>query len=397
MKKIFIITEIFPPDVSATGQLMEDIASIISKYYETEVITAINDIDNSDRERNYKVKRFNIKRRDKNKKSGRIINGLKFLFLSFFYLLKNSKGDILFFVSNPPYMPVIGLILKLLRRDRIVYLIHDLYPEMAINLGYLKEKSIISKIWRSINYTIFNSSSFVITLGSFMTQNLKNLYPAIRNMNIIDIPNWADKNRIYPIKDKKELKIRNGYENKFIIQYSGNLGLFHNTEIIIEVARLLKLDDIIFIINGKGAKKDFLQKKIIEYDLKNVILKDYVPLSQLNVSLNLADVSFVTLDKRASNLCVPSKFYSIIACGGVILAIMPEDTDIAREIINNKIGFVVSNYDVNEIVKKILIFYNNPNLLEQFSNNSYDLFLKKYEKMIVMEEYKKVFKAVLND
>lgn len=399
MKKIFIITEIFPPDYGSTGKLMEDIANSLSKYYNIEVITSIQDLDNSDRERGYFVKRFNIKRRDKNKKIGRIINGLKFLFLTFFYLLFNSKNDILFFVSNPPYMPVIGLILKIFKKNKLIYLIHDLYPEIAIKLGYLKEKSVITFIWRRINYLIFNFSSFVITLGEFMTEELKKLYPNIKNKKkILNIPNWCDKNKIYPIKDKDELKKRNGYDNKFIIEYSGNLGLFHNTEIIIEVARLLQVEDILFLIIGDGAKKRLLQKKVEEYGLKNVIFKDYVPESHLNISLNLADISLITLDKRVANLCVPSKFYPIIASGGVILAIIPEETDIARDIIENKLGVVVSSYDINEIAKKILLFfYNNRYLLEQFSINSYNLFLSKYEKSLVMEKYRNLFEVLLND
>lgn len=395
MNKIFIITEIFPPLTGATGKLLEELASFLTKYYEIEVVTSIKDIDNSDNNRHYKIKRFNIKIRDKNKKLNRVINGLKFLFLSFFYLLFKSKKDILFFVSNPPYIAVIGLFLKIFKKDKIIYLIHDIYPEIAINLGYLKWNSFISKIWRNINYSIFNNSYFVITLGNFMKDKLNSLYPKIKNNNFIVIHNWCDKEKNYPIKDKEELKKRNGYENKFIVQYSGNIGLFHNTEILIEVARLLVLDDILFLIIGNGARKKNLEEKVKEYNLKNVILKDLVPETQLNISLNFCDISCITLDKRVANLCVPSKFYSIIATGGVVLGIMEEDTDIGKEIIDNKIGFVVSSYNINEIAKKILILYNNRDILKEFSKNSYNLFLRKYEKSIIMQEYKKIFKEII--
>ncbi len=154
--KIYILTEVFPPSFAATGQLIEELSDSLSSFFDIEVITAFKDESDRDKDRKYRVKRININRLDKNKKSGRVINGLKFMFLSFFYLLFKSNKSLLFFVSNPPYMAFIGFIFRIIKAQKYIYLIHDQYPEIAVSLGYIKEKSLIDIIWKIFNSLILS-------------------------------------------------------------------------------------------------------------------------------------------------------------------------------------------------------------------------------------------------
>ncbi len=212
-----------------------------------------------------------------------------------------------------------------------------------------------------------------------------------KRFNLISIPNWACEEKIYPIGDKIGLKNKIGFENKFVVQYSGNIGLFHNTEKIIEIAELLKnYEDIIFQIIGEGARKKLLIELTEQKKLNNVKFFDYAKKESLNESLNAADLALISLSEKAYNLAVPSKFQGIIASGAPIIGIMDENNDIGSEITNNGLGYIST--DPEYLAGKILFLYKNEQIRKFFSDKCLDLFKKKYSLSIVGEKYKKILK-----
>ena len=343
---------------------------------------------------NYNIKRVFSFGFDKNKKIGRAINGLMFFFLAFFNLFFKSKKTVLLIVSNPPFLPFLGYILKKVRGMRFVYLIHDQYPEIAVNLGFLKHKSLIVNLWKKINNLVFNNSTYTIVLGEKMKEMLQQLYPVTKNRdNLIVIPNWADRNKLYPLNNKNILKEQFGLKDKFVVQYSGNIGLFHSTEKIIEIAEILKNhNDIVFQIIGRGGKKDTLVKMVSEKGLDNVIFFDYVDKTDLNNSLNSCDIALISLSEKAYNLAVPSKFQGIIASGVPIIGILDENNDVGSEIARESLGYISTN--VEEAAGKILFLYKNQSVLNFFSKNCIELFYKKYDLSIINTKYKKLFREM---
>lgn len=397
MKKIYIITEIFPPSFASTGQLMEELALELSNYFDVNIVTTIDKKKPAKIYGKLKIKRFRITKLDKNKKAGRIFNGLRFLFMTFFYLLFSDKKSVLLFVSNPPYIAVIGYLLSILKGQRYVYLIHDQYPEIAEALGYLKPNSAVVKIWKGVNKKIFGRAEKIIALGALMKNKIGELYPKYSD-KIAVITNWADRRAIFPISQKEDIRKEVGYNQKFIVQYSGNIGLFHNLDVLIEVANLLKgYGDILFQFIGDGGKKKSLISKKDEYGLNNVKFEDYLEKKYLNISLNLADIAIISLDGRVNNLCVPSKFYGIIASGTPIVALCSSDTDIGYEIQNKKLGYLAAQNDPNDIAKKILIFYNNRNLIKDYSDNIREYFINNYDISIISLKYKNLFEDIMKN
>jgi len=397
LKKIYIVSEYFPPSFASTGQLMEELALELSDYFDVNIVTTIDKKKSAEIYGKLKIKRFRFTQLDKNKKVGRIYNGLNFLFRTFFYLLFSDKKSVFLFVSNPPYIAVVGYLLNALRGLRYVYLIHDQYPEIAEALGYLKPNSAVVKIWKGVNKKIFGRAEKIIALGALMKNKIGELYPKYSD-KIEVITNWSDRKVIFPISQKEDIKKEVGYNQKFIVQYSGNIGLFHNLDVLIEVANLLKdYGDILFQFIGDGGKKKSLISKKDEYGLNNVIFEDYLEKKYLNISLNLADIAIISLDGRVNNLCVPSKFYGIIASGTPIVALCSPDTDIGYEIQNKKLGYLAAQNDPNDIAKKILIFYNNRNLIKDYSENIREYFIKNYDISLVSLEYRDIFEDIMKN
>jgi len=79
-------------------------------------------------------------------------------------------------------------------------------------------------------------------------------------------------------------------ENKFIIAYAGTINSNNPIDVLIESARILKEEDIVFLIIGEGNKKETLIEK--SSDLPNVIFAPSIPKNKVNHFLSFASVCF---------------------------------------------------------------------------------------------------------
>jgi glycosyltransferase involved in cell wall biosynthesis len=302
----------------------------------------------------------------------------------------------LLIVSNPPFLPLLGFLLKKIKNQRYIYLVHDIYPDIAIRLGYLKKNSIIVKIWNQIHYRILKKAEEIIVLGDFMVEKLKEKYPDLDNNKIKIIHNWADEKKILPIKKEENWFVKKYHlSNKIVILYSGNIGLFQDLKSIIKTAEKLKNhDDILFLFIGDGGGLKELKRMAKENNLTNVNFLPYQLKKDLSYSLSSADISIVTMEKGIEGLAVPSKLYGILASGRAVLGLVGKNCEVADIVKDAKCGFRIDQGDVNKLVEKIKYIYNNPQALENMGKNSRQYFEKHFTRSKMTREYYKILEGI---
>ncbi|MDH5716425.1 MAG: glycosyltransferase family 4 protein [Spirochaetia bacterium] len=401
-KKITILSQYFYPDTAATGQLLTELAEDMAKFkFNIKVFCGLNDNGNREKLRkkeiykNIKIRRVSFFNTSKNKKSGRIIGSIAFVKFIFFRILFEDKQRLLFIVTNPPFLMVVGYIMKLLFKQKYVILVHDIYPEIAEVLGYIKCRGFIARIWRFMNKKIYQKADSIIVLSEDMKNQLKNTYKKIEH-KISVIPNWADENLIFPVPRKDNWFYKNNnFENKFILMYSGNLGLFQDLESIVEAVWFSKNKNLLLVFIGDGGKKPVLQKMATERKLENIIFLNYLDKKDLAYSLSSADISFISLEKNVEELCMPSKLYSIMASGRPVIAITNEKSEIAQIIKKSECGFAIKQYDIKSIVDKIEYLYNNPKIKEKLGKNARIFFEKHFKRSIITRKYLRLLSKIL--
>lgn len=394
--EIEILSLYFYPDVASTGQLLDELALKISeKGINVSVTTAIPTYDLSIEAKKFeikngiRIKRFSVPRLNKKSKLSTLAISFTFFIKVFLKLLFSRKKTNLLIVSNPPFLPIVGLILNKLRKINFIYLIHDIHPEYAEKIGYIKKDALLSKIWIKIRELILKHAKFVIVLSN----DMKNMLLKISNVDknkIKIIPNWADEVFFSKLPKKDENLFINKYElqDKFVVMYSGNLGYAYNLEEIINVAYILKTHECIhFIIAGNGVKKEILQKLVLQKKIKNVSFIPYQPKEYLLDLLTSADISIITYEKKLEGLLMPSKLYTSIASKTPIIALCRPESEVGRLIISNNCGYCVDN-DVYQFSNYILEIKNSEQLRKNFSNNAYKLFKRKYTLDLISNEYK---------
>jgi colanic acid biosynthesis glycosyl transferase WcaI len=146
------------------------------------------------------------------------------------------------------------------------------------------------------------------------------------------IPNWIDKDRIFPLPGPSQFRLENAIPADAIVAlYSGSLVTKQGLELVVDAARKLAADaDIYFVICGDGPLKDSLVEAA--KDLPRVRFLPLQPADRLNELLNAADIHLLAQAPGASDLVMPSKLGPMMASGRPVVAAVDPDGTIARMI-----------------------------------------------------------------
>ena len=266
----------------------------------------------------------------------RLCSWLSFCHSVFWRILFARKTRLLFFITPPPMAPFIGLLSRLFFKQSYVILLYDLYPDALVNFAYLSDQSWISRFWATLNRPLFNRASLVYTLSESMAERTRYYAP---DAKILIIPNWADTEKMRPIpKTENPFAKQHQQEDKLSILYSGNMGLTHDLESLVEAASLLKDEERVhFILIGEGGKKEKICDRINALKLRNVTVLPFQDPATIPYSIGTGDIAVVTLGEGGESVSVPSKIYYYMASGAAILSIAPEKSEL--EVLHQRYNF----------------------------------------------------------
>lgn len=392
MSKLLIFSEFYYPRVSSSGYYITEIAEHLAIKSEVTVVCVAKQHKVTEEKYNG-VKIIRIPDVSLNKNS-LIKRPLKFLLitLKLYFIGKQilHEDDKVICLTNPAFS-ILGLSrLKKKIGFHLSILVHDVFPENLIGAGIIPYKGLLYfSLIKHFNSS-YKQSDRIIVLGRDMKELFIKKLPGYKG-NILQISNWGDPEKIYPlIKDGnlvlKDLKIK----NTLIFQFSGNLGRAQGIERLLSVSDLLLSYNIIFLFFGDGALKKYVEKKSLASN--KVIYGGTYQKENANHYLNACDVAIISMKEGMRGLGVPSKTYDIMAAGKPILFIGPKDSEIGYLISQEKIGWMVdqnSNYEIANKIKQI--YQMEKSGIEIIGMNARKVLMNKYSKNIILSEYDKIF------
>ncbi len=355
-KKIVFINQ-------ATGYLTIDIISAFAKHYE-EVALITGSVRVQDIPLDPKVKISKTAKYNRGNTRKKMTSWLIGTIQIFFHLLFKYRNYEVFYITIPPSAYLLSLILP----NKFSLLVFDVYPDV-LKIYNINENKWFYKTWTRWNKKLFASAHRLYTIGEGMKKLLSQYTDAKK---ILIIPNWSGLTKIKPVaKSENQFVIENKLQDKFIVQYSGNIGYTHNVELLVEVAKMMKdFNDIIFLIIGRGDRVNHIKNLIQEYKLDNCMQMPFQPDSTLNFSLAAADLGVVILDEKTAHASVPSKIYNLQAVGVPILAIASLDSEINEHIEKYKNGKTFAQNDLEGVKNYILKCKSDKEYLTRISDNS---------------------------
>lgn len=324
--KLWLVTELFPPDETSTSYILGEIANAFCNKYQVKVICGPEVYDKRkkyDPNNSFKldpsIELFRAEGADldKNTTKGK---ALSFILMSSRLMRLAKKhigsGDKVLMVTNPAPLVLLMSRLKKRRGFELNLLVHDVFPENTKPAGL---KLPMYTFFKKVFDKAYSKPDQLIAIGRDMAEVIQRKAPLAR---VTIIENWADIENIKP-HAMPEGKIR--------LEYAGNIG---RVQALDEVIAKLP-SDVELHIYGTGSMEEALKR--LEHP--NVFFHGPYFRSQQNEVLANCHIALVTLEIGMYGLGVPSKTYNILAAGRPVLFLGPEGSEIDRLVKEERVGY----------------------------------------------------------
>jgi colanic acid biosynthesis glycosyl transferase WcaI len=356
--KILFFNRVFPPADGATGHLLKELTvALAAKGWSITVITgpAENEPRSSvvdgvaiERVRSFRFSRASFLQR--------FLSYLSLYPAMLWRALWLPKQDVIVTMTDPPLHLLLGLIVGWLRGGRLIHWAQDLYPELAEELGVLGRNGIAARICRTVSTFALRRQERVVAVGRCMRNRL--LARGVGERVIRVIPNWSQN----APESQSDFRARHGLQGKVILMYSGNLGMAHSFEAIVDAADALQHSnpEILFLFVGTGPRLRWVEQQTESRRLPNIQFLPSQPLAELSAALRGADIHLVSMLENLSGLVVPSKAYGIFAAGRPCFFIGPRESEIAQLILENQCGEVFGSSEASRLIEALRGWSANP-------------------------------------
>jgi glycosyltransferase involved in cell wall biosynthesis len=379
--KFLIVTQYFPPEIGGGSQRSVGFAEELSTLgMDIKVITPFPSYLMNKNEVKTKLKLFEkqninglevyrtfVFASDRGNFLKRMMYYLSFTFsASIVALFELKKINFVLTISPPLFTGIVGLLIKKIKRAKFIFDIGDLWPESAVQLGFLTNQTAI-KLAEKLERKIYREADFVNVVTNCTREKLLSLHPYIKKLSYT--PNFVNldviKKREKPAYLLDELNIH----DRMIFGYAGNIGGAQGLKIITEAAKKVKESkNITFLILGDGVEKDLIENEITKYDLVNVKILPPVKREIVADYIALFDVMIIPLVKKELfTITIPSKLYESMAAEiPVLLAVDGE----ARRIMEKyNCGIFIEPENSSMLAEKVLELSSNPQALKQYGTN----------------------------
>lgn len=315
-------------------------------------------------------------------------------------MLNTNKKTAVIISTNPPILGVLALIVNFFKKTPYVVIVYDMHLDISINFGLLNKKSFFVKLWRLINRKVWNKSVGVYTIGHFMAKNLKKQFE-VKKTKLAHVGvayPWVDTKKIKPIpKIKNPLCSKFGQKGKITILYSGNMGVTHDINSILEAAKILNgQKNISFLLFGEGERwKNAInfQKK---NNLKNLQIFPFQSEEKLPYTMPLADIALVSLDIGAEGYMLPSKMFYYMSAGAAVIGICKGNNDVSKVIQSADCGMITEPNNPRKLANIIKLLSRDKKKLQNFKKKSRKTVLAKYSRKACSEKLNKEILSLIN-
>jgi glycosyltransferase involved in cell wall biosynthesis len=403
--RVLLLNQYYAPDIAATAQMLADLGSGLAAAGH-EVIAVCGDRSYADPAGRYprrevidgvRVERVPATSLGRGTKLGRAVDYARFAIgaaacLGRLRFAAGAPPDVVVSLTTPPLIGLVGGRAAHRRNAASVLWSMDVYPDLAFALGALAPNSLAGRAASRAAQRLLRSSDAVVALGESMAERLRDAGAA----RVEVIHNWADGESIRPQpSDAGTLRRQWGWENRFVVGYSGNLGLAHDAETVLEAAAILRNDSrVLFAFIGSGGRFEALRARVRDRRLGNVEVRPAVERARLGELLTAVDVHLVTLKAGLEGLLVPSKIYGILAAGRPALYVGPEAGEVSRIIGQAGCGVGIRNGDAPALAREILAYAAEPLRVEQEGTRAREAFDRHYGRERGVTEFMKLLGSI---
>ncbi len=325
--RLLVLNQYYWPGVEATAQLLTELCEALVEDVDITVVTGVLHGHEQEPRRlvrnGVEIIRVPSTSFERSRLLARASNYATYLSYALLRGLRGRRPDVGLCMTDPPIVADIALLVARRYRAPLVVISQDVFPEIAVQLKRL-ENPVLMSLLRGLVSVYLRRADRVVAIGETMRKRLE--AKGARPDRVEVIPNWVDTKRLEPHGKHTWWAREAGFEEKFTVMHSGNVGHAQDLDSLVRAATFLRdLDDLLIAIIGTGARHAELVALAERLETDKVLFAYYQPRHLLAQSLSAADVHVVGLAPGLAGYVVPSRLYGILAVGRpVIVAADPE-------------------------------------------------------------------------
>ena len=285
--------------------------------------------------------------------------------------LRNKKFD--WIVMPTPPITLIDFVKSLKRKTgaKLYMVLRDIHPQSSASLGEIRRKWMIQYLYKrsDVGYRISDIVGCMSPANIAFIQK-EHKIPTSTKCKVLY--NWMNF-QPYIEEDFSDLRKKYNLQGKFLVLFGGNIGQGQRIENIADLAKhYLPNDNIVFVIIGKGIKKDYLQQLAQEQGLNNILFLNYMPREDYLRFVKSADLGLISIHENNAAPTCPSKAVSYMSLKIPMLALINSNNDYGQIVEDQaKAGYWTVGSDKEKVYALFDKLYSGPDLRKQMGENGY--------------------------
>jgi len=348
--RILLLSQNYPPEASSAAQKVSEMAEFLSsRGHAVTVLTAFPNYPTGVVFDGYRRKLRQVEQigtikvvrswlhvtRARDRFAPRLLSYVSFAASALVAGVPLGRQDVVYVYAPPTFLVPTAQVLARLLRAALVVDIHDLWPDAPIHLGFVKHPAAVA-LARGFERWTYAAPDRIL---SYSRTHLRKLAEkGVPEAKLGLVPLWIDSARFAPAQGDapKELRDRHGFGDRFVVAYTGNLGIPQGLDTVLAAAARLQADGddrIHFALVGGGAERDRLVADAARQGLRNVTFVPPQPMAAMPDWMAAADALVLHLDHAPFREgTVPGKLFYYMASGRPVLAAaIGETADIVRD------------------------------------------------------------------
>ncbi len=408
--RILFLTMYYQPDSAATGILMAELAEELASHgHDVRVITSMPHYSTNSIWPEYKGKGFKRERQGKilvhrvwsyvpvhkDRLLPRFFSYLSFTLLSALAGLLMPRPDVIVTPSPSPPLTngISAYLLGRLRGVPFIANIQDIYPDVAIRMGVMKSPGII-RAYKNLERFVYAHARAITVISEGFRGNLS--AKGVPADKISVIPNFIDAQFVFPHPRCNPWGTAQGWNDKFVVLFAGNVGMSQGLDTVLEAAGLLRdTPDLLFAIVGNGASKPALVAQAKKMALPNIEFLPYQDYRHVPAMYSSADIGLIPLRRGFASDSVPSKLFTIMGVARPVIASVDAHSETADVIHAGRCGLCLEPEDPNALAEAILTLYRDRARAAEMGRNGRQYVEAHYTRTSVAREYEAIFARLL--
>lgn len=401
--RILFLTQYFPPEIGASQNRLSDLAHRLAEASHTiTVVTAMpnypegqiypayrNKLGMIEHEGQLRIVRAWLYTSKKRTFLSRLLNYLSFCVSAFLgALLAGGRADVVYVDSPPLFLAVTGYLVAKVRAAKFVLNIADLWPESAVVLGMIRNKTVIE--WATkLEEGLYRRAELVTGQTEGIVASISR---RCSGANVLLLTNGVSPESLEQAArlratHREILRESFGFTRQFVVAYTGVHGLAQRLETLLQAAVLLRSQpEIQLYFYGDGPEKTALQKRAVDLHLDNVHFCPPLPSRRMPELLVAMDVSIVPLKRNELfKGALPSKLFEALGAGVVIVGSVEGEAQ--RVIERSKCGICVQPENAETMANAILTLFREPDLRKSMGEQGFEYARKFYNRQTIADNF----------